>query len=341
MPTSCDKSDDTDDIIVISDDEAIDDRISFNFDEIERQFGIECKDQWKVGDIDVTEKFRQYQHDLLHDIKYGIKRLTWKDTFDVLALGSIIVLDWPCPYNTFTADEWLEITNSNPFKLTEPVLNTDLTSLLYDATFKKSLGLITNFININNNSKHFHLAKRILCGLADDVPIVTPSRTSEDEHRFQYLDPFLKPIFGGPYKNYKLRLNRAIYGSQKRPDFSCVVDEVPILNSEVKPIGYTELQRDKDYVKVNFRAKKTINTLIKNGGVPDQTIFFINMGNTVESQTLPLIVQTLSHFVALEERVNNLAGDYKRRPRRSSKPARKDKFIRDLPDSPQLKRLLK
>ena len=186
---------------------------------------------------------------------------------------------------------------------------------------------------------------------ADDVPIVAPRKTSEDEHRFRYLDPFLK-IFGGPYKNYKLRLNRTVNGSQKRPDFSCVVDEVPILNSEVKSIGYTELQRDKDYVKVHFRAKKTINTLIKNGGVPDQTIFFINMGmysisyhetflsfifviftnrsfeilgNTVESfimdlefegiyrswpflktklvtdrQTLPLLAQTLSHFIALE-----------------------------------------
>src|SRR2546421_4992206 len=111
----------------------------------------------------------------------------------------------------------------------------------------------------------------------DDVPVVAPRRTSEDEHRFQFLDPFLKPIFGRPYKNYNLRFNRIVYGTQKRPDFSCVVNEVPILNSEVKPIGYMQLQKDKDYIKVNLRAKKTINILIKNGG-PDQTAFFINMG---------------------------------------------------------------
>ncbi|CAI2194440.1 7922_t:CDS:10, partial [Funneliformis geosporum] len=344
--------------------EVIDDWINYYFDNLEKQVKIESKVQWKVGEINVTKKFRQFQNDLLYDIKHGIKKLTWHDTFDLLALSSIIVLDWPCPYNTFTADEWLEITDNNPFKLTEPVLNADLTTLLHDATFKKSLGLITDFIGINDNSKRSHLAKQIFYGLADDVPIVAPRKTSEDEHRFRYLDPFLK-IFGGPYKNYKLRLNRTVNGSQKRPDFSCVVDDVPILNSEVKPIGYTELQRDKDYVKVNFRAKKTINTLIKNGGVPDQTIFFINMGNTVESfimdlefegiyrswpflktnlitdrQTLPLLAQTLSHFIALEERVNNLAGDYKCRTR-SSKPTKKDNFIRDLPDSPQLKKLLK
>ncbi|CAB4376347.1 unnamed protein product [Rhizophagus irregularis] len=348
-----------------TDDKAKDYRISFNFDELERQLGIESKDQWKVGNIDVTEKFRQYQHDLLHDVKYGIKVLTWKDTFDVLALGSIIVLDWPCPYNVFSSDEWLAITNNNPFKLTEPVLNNNLTLLLYDATSKASLGLTTNFRNTNYNDRHSQLAKRIFCDLVDDVPIITPRRTSEDEHRFQFLDPFLKPIFGGPYKNYNLRFNRIVYGTQKRPDFFCIVDEVPILNSEVKPIGYTRLQKDKDYIKVNLRAKKTINILIKNGGVTDQTAFFINMGKTVESfimdleyegiyrswpflksdlvidrQTLPLLTSTFSHFVALEKHVNSLARDYKGRPR-SSIPVKKDKFIRDLPDSPQLKRLLK
>ncbi|CAG8742629.1 5579_t:CDS:2, partial [Funneliformis caledonium] len=139
---------------------------------------------------------------------------------------------------------------------------------------------------------------------ADDVPIVALHKIFEDEHT--------------------------------RSDFLCVVDEVLILNSEVKPIGYTELQRDKDYVKVHFRAKKTINTLIKNGGVPDQTIFL----STWICTTLPLLAQTLSHFIALEKRINNLAGDYKCQPR-SFKQARKDKFIRDLPDSPQLKKLLK
>jgi hypothetical protein len=59
------------------------------------------------------------------------------------------------------------------------------------------------------------------------------------------------------------------------------VDDVPILNSEVKPIGYTPLSKDKDYVKVNLRARKTLNTLIKNGGIPDQTAFFTNMGISI------------------------------------------------------------
>ncbi|CAG8676227.1 5855_t:CDS:2 [Funneliformis caledonium] len=399
LPRNNSGNDEPVDIIVISDDEPTDDKATNDeatddeatddeaTDDKAKDYRIKSKDQWKVGNIDVTEKFRQYQHNLLHDVKYGIKVLTWKDIFDVLALGSIIVLDWPCPYNVFSSDEWLAITNNNPFKLTEPVLNNNLTSLLYDATSKASLGLTTNFRNTNCNDRHSQLAKRIFCDLVDDVPVIVPRRTSEDEHRFQFLDPFLKPIFGGPYKNYNLRFNRIVYGTQKRPDFSCIVDEVPILNSEVKPIGYTRLQKDKDYIKVNLRAKKTINILIKNGGVTDQTAFLLTwvyimkfsiiyfryihnrsfeiLGKTVESfimdleyegiyrswpflksdlvidrQTLPLLTSTFSHFVALERHVNSLARDYKGRPR-SSKPVKKDKFIRDLPDSPQLKRLLK
>ena len=80
-------------------------------------------------------------------------------------MGSIIVLDWPCPYNVFSSDEWLAIINNNPFKLTEPVLNDNLTSLLYDATFKTSLGLTTNFRNTSYNDRHSQLANRIFCDL--------------------------------------------------------------------------------------------------------------------------------------------------------------------------------
>lgn len=42
-----------------------------------------------------------------------------------------------------------------------------------------------------------------------------------------------------------IRLNRATSGTATRPDFSCLVNEIPILNSEIKPPGFTLLQQQK------------------------------------------------------------------------------------------------
>jgi len=103
-------------------------------------------------------------------------------------------------------------------------------------------------------------------------------KTSEDEHRFLYLDPMLKPIFSRPYKCYELKLNKSVNGTHKRPDFTCNVDQLPILNSEVKPTGFTTLQKNKGFIKVNYRAKKTINDLLNKRGGPNKAVFFINMG---------------------------------------------------------------
>lgn len=93
-------------------------------------------------------------------------------------------------YNTFTANEWLEITDNNPFKLTEPVLNANLTLLLHNATFKKSLGLITNFIGINDNSKHSHLANEfsIDCKLDLSIFVNSKGKNVEELIFFYYLE---------------------------------------------------------------------------------------------------------------------------------------------------------
>ncbi|CAG8654285.1 8035_t:CDS:2 [Funneliformis caledonium] len=53
-----------------------------------------------------------------------------------------------------------------------------------------------------------------------------------------YNNPFIKVIFGGEYTPYSLEINKNVGGKQ-RPDFSCVVDNIAILNSEIKPLGYT------------------------------------------------------------------------------------------------------
>ncbi len=52
---------------------------------------------------------------------------------------------WPCPYNTFTSEEWKQIIDSNPFKITKPVLSPSLTSSLLEATNLHALGFESNF----------------------------------------------------------------------------------------------------------------------------------------------------------------------------------------------------
>lgn len=78
---------------------------------------------------------------------------------------------------------------------------------------------------------------------------------TEELHCCNLLYPHVNPIFNQPLREYKVQLNRAVKGTKKRPDFSCLVDEIPILNSEFKPLGCTPLQRKKDFVKVHLRAK--------------------------------------------------------------------------------------
>ncbi|CAG8439481.1 13994_t:CDS:2 [Funneliformis caledonium] len=65
---------------------------------------------------------------------------------------------------------------------------------------------------------------------------------SKDEHCYMFLHPISRPIFTDSKKEYELSLNRANTNSKKRPDLSCVVEGVPILNSEYKPLGSTPLQ---------------------------------------------------------------------------------------------------
>lgn len=90
------------------------------------------------------------------------------------------------------------------------------------------------------------------------------------------MDPFIKLIFGGEYTPYSLELNKSVGGKQ-RPDFSCVVDGIAILNSEIKPLGYTQLRKDQDFVKVHLKGKASINKLLEKGG-PNRSVAFLNMG---------------------------------------------------------------
>ncbi|RUS20972.1 hypothetical protein BC937DRAFT_93944 [Endogone sp. FLAS-F59071] len=205
---------------------------------------------------------------------------------------------------------------------------------------------------------------RLFNDLYDGLPMVAPLKMSEDEHCYMFLHPITRPFFLGSRKEYKLLLNRATAGSKQRPDLACVVDNIPILASEIKPLGYTQLQQRKDSLKVQLRARKSINQQLQTKGGPGEAAMFINMGALMESffmdlkydglyrswpflttrlvidkPAIPLAEFAISHLMALEERVGKIAENYKYRSNKSTPPTQMI-FMRELPDSPQLKFLL-
>jgi hypothetical protein len=112
-----------------------------------------------------------------------------------------------------------------------------------------------------------------------DVPDTVPTaKISEELHCVRYLYPILRPIFFQPLKKYDVQLNRCVKGTKQRPDFSCIAKEIPILISEFKPIGFTPLQRQKDFVKMHLRQKRAINQQLCARGGPGEVAGFINMG---------------------------------------------------------------
>ncbi|CAG8730288.1 14977_t:CDS:2, partial [Racocetra fulgida] len=158
-------------------------------------------------------------------------------------LASVIVLIKPCPYSTFTPYEWKQIINTNPYTVKESVWTNPFASSLSEACNNIAIGLDGNFI-LNDGSD------------LEDLPSVQIKRTTENEHRFNYLDPLLRPFFCGDSKDYEIRMDK---------NFSCRINDITILNSEIKPLGCTELQKNKDFVKAHLRSKRSINQLLNEG----------------------------------------------------------------------------
>jgi len=111
------------------------------------------------------------------------------------------------------------------------------------------------------------------------VSKVSPTKTSKDEHCFKLLYPIIHPLFfTDSCEEYVIRLNRATSGTVTRPDFSCLVNDIPILNSEIKPLRFTPLQGQKDKLKVQLRTRKSINQLLKTKDGSDETVLLTNQG---------------------------------------------------------------
>ncbi|RUP47589.1 hypothetical protein BC936DRAFT_145560 [Jimgerdemannia flammicorona] len=369
--------------------------IEFDLESVADELRRAPKVEWNVGAVNVTERFRRYQGEVLKKAKS--EGLTYKNIYEVLfdwhndhmktfehPFLSLhlehCLLCWPCPYPVFTNREWLEITKTNPYTVNEPPLLPEISLHLCDAA-RRHLAGKDAFLDGGKSGLSRTIA-RLFNDLYDGLPMVAPLKMSEDEHCYMFLHPITRPFFLGPRKEYKLLLNHATAGSKQRPDFACVVDNIPILASEIKPLGYTWLQQRRDNLKVQLRARKSINQQLQTKGGPGEAAMFTNMGALMESffmdlkydglyrswpflttrlvidkTTIPLAEFAISHLMALEvynsvrlefavtlylltfERVGKIAENYKYRSNEFTPPAQMI-YMRELPDSPQLKLLL-
>ncbi|CAG8514233.1 17434_t:CDS:10 [Cetraspora pellucida] len=332
-------------------DEAEDnENFEFDFDSVIKSLQQEPLHEWKVGSINVTQKFREYQQEVLETLK--TTGLTWQNTYEVLN----------CPYPNFIDEEWQTITLTNKYTIHEPVISASVSTAIHEAVIKHLSGQ-DSYMHADETPLSRAVA-RTFNELRDNVPDLAPQRTSEDEHCLSFLNPYITSIFLKKNNNYEVRLNRAVKGTKQRPDLSCVVDDVPLLNSEIKPMGVRPLSKKKDFVKVHLRARKTINQQLTSKGGPGETVMLLNHGDIVQTYfmdlqfdglyrswpflttklaidepSLPLVESNFAHFVALERRVCEFAKDYKRRKGPFTPPLQ-IQYMRNIPDSPQIRNIL-
>ncbi|CAG8812834.1 24539_t:CDS:2, partial [Dentiscutata erythropus] len=99
-----------------------DEEIKFDFTSVEIELLQEQSNKWEVGTVNVLQRFKKYQIEIIEKAK--TYRIKW-------TLSSIIVLSLPCPYPThiFTSWEWQTIIYKNPYIVADSVLSEILSSL--------------------------------------------------------------------------------------------------------------------------------------------------------------------------------------------------------------------
>lgn len=139
-------------------------------------------------------------------------------------------------------------------------------------SIKKSIKYRRYFEKIKQNiySALIHYQRPWLNGsiYRQELPTLSDKKLSKNKYCCRLLYLYVNPLFFGTLKVYKTWLDHSVSGTRKRPDISCVINGIPILNSEVKPLGYTPLQKKKDSIKVQLRAKKSINEQLNTKGGP-------------------------------------------------------------------------
>ncbi|CAG8521094.1 9780_t:CDS:10 [Rhizophagus irregularis] len=149
---------------------------------------IKPKHEWIIQDINISEKFYNYQLSVLETLK--TTGLTWHHTYDILALSNIIILTQQCPYqNFFTRKGWKIIIDTNPYKLKDPGIPPSMLASLHDAALKH------------------------LCGKDS---LIYPDQTPLS--RIEHLTNYEKG------KDYEVQIDRSVKATRQRPDFSCTVD---------------------------------------------------------------------------------------------------------------------
>lgn len=115
-----------------------DEEIKFDLTNISTELKREPTVKWEIGCINITDRFRCYQEDILKRAeREGLK---YENVYELLALSSVMVLCWPCPYPIFTNQEWEEITKTNPYTISEPPLPPEISSSLHDAVNRYLIG---------------------------------------------------------------------------------------------------------------------------------------------------------------------------------------------------------
>ncbi|CAG8726368.1 8544_t:CDS:2, partial [Cetraspora pellucida] len=306
-----------------------DEEIKFDLANITKELQKEPTVEWKVGSINVTQRFWQYQIEVLKKADKG--GLTYENIYEILQ-SFIISYKFPLP----------------------PEISLSLREASFNHFLNKDV-----FIE-GGKSKLNRAVARSFNDLYNNVSKVASPKISENEHCYKFLYPIICPFFSDE-NEYELLLDRANAGSRKRPDLSCVVDAVPILNSEFKPLGCTPLQRKKDRLKVLLKARKSINQQLESKGDPGEAGIFLNMGDLMESflmdlkydglyrswsffttklvidqTTIPLAEASITHMIALENHIGQIAENFKYRSSQFT-PSAQMSFVRKLPDSPQIR----
>ncbi|CAI2186768.1 7531_t:CDS:10 [Funneliformis geosporum] len=319
----------------VSFDEYVNSAVDENVEELEDE------NDWQVGIINVTDRFRNYQKDILR--KAERVGLDYENIYEPLALSSIMVLHCPCPYpKIFTNKEWAEITKSNPYTIKNSPLPQEISTSLHEAACKSFIGEDA-FMNGGNTKLIYGSQSSFLIHYTDTMA-------------YQWLHQ----------NNGKNNGRRALL------HISLSIDDITILNSEIKPLKCTPLQQKRDTVKAKLRARKSINLQLQRKGGPAEAGIFLNMGEWMESffmdlkydglyrswpfittklpvekVSIPLAEFAISHVIALEERIGKLAEDYKYRDNQSNQkiemvnPTPPTSFMRNFPNTPQVKLLLK
>ncbi|CAG8481469.1 4593_t:CDS:10, partial [Funneliformis caledonium] len=275
-----------------------DEEIKFNLDDISRELQREPAVKWEVDNINVTDRFRTYQKDILK--KAEREGLDYKNIYELLALSSIIVLTWPNPYpNIFTKREWAEVIKTSPYTIKNSPLSKEISTSLHETICNNFIG--EDVYMIGGKTK---LSRDVACSFNDlyNGLSMSPSKTME-----------------------KITEEEHCYMVKKKARSSCVVDDITILNSEIKPLKCTPLQQKKDTVKTQLRARKSINMQLQRKGGPAEAGIFLNMGEwmetffmdlkydglyrswlfhrtklVVEKASIPLAEFAISHIIALE-----------------------------------------